>query len=68
MVNAIVGLLVVALLLGALGPTIFQNLSAFATNGNLSATEKAVAAVLGVFVIIGILYGILKLAGVKFGK
>ena len=60
-----IGLLIGTLLLGALGPTIFEKLGEFKDNGNLTATEKAVAAVFGVFVIIGFLVLILKMVGIK---
>lgn len=67
-VSAVVGLLITALLVGALGVTIFSNFSALAADGNLTTTEKAIVGVLGVFVAIGFLYMILRQTGVWSGK
>lgn len=68
MVTYIVEGLVVAIVVGALAPTAFEKLSAFSTNGNLSSTEKSIAGVLGIFLILGLLYGFLRMAGIKLGK
>ncbi len=42
-------------------------LSAFSANGNLSTTEKSIASVLGIFLVLGLLYGFLRMAGIKLG-
>lgn len=65
LVGKIIGLLIIAVVLGALGSTIFQNLAAFASDGNLSTAERAVAAVFGIFFMLGILVLLLRYLGIK---
>lgn len=51
----IVALVTASVLLAALGPTIFSQLSGFANDSSLSTAEKAIAGVLGIFVMVGFL-------------
>lgn len=61
----IVGGLVVAVLLGALAPTIFSSFNGMKSDGNLSTSEKALIGVLPVFFILGLVYYFVNQSGAK---
>jgi len=67
--NWVVGILIMALLATSLLPTVFSNLNTMesdtgANDSNFSAVEVGLISVIGIFIIIGFLYKILKKSGV----
>jgi len=63
--NWVVGLLVTMLLATSLLPTIFGNLNTMENDtANFSVTEIAIISVIGIFIIVGLLYKVLKQSGI----
>lgn len=61
----ITGILVMMLLATSLLPTIFSNLNTMeADTTNFSTVEIAIISVIGIFIIVGLLYKVLKASGV----
>jgi len=62
--NWVVGILIMALLATSLLPTVFSNLNTMESDTtNFSATEIAIISVVGIFIIVGFLYKVLKKSG-----
>ena len=61
----VVGLLVAVLIATALLPTIFSNLNAMESDTtNFSTVEIAIISVIGILILVGFLYKIMKKSGV----
>lgn len=61
----VVGLLVAVLIATALLPTIFTSLNTMeADSTNFSTTEIAIISVIGILILVGFLYKVMKSAGV----
>lgn len=64
-VGYLFNVLFVVLLLSALGTTIFASLNTFKNDGNLTAAEKAMASVIGIFVLAGIVFYFYRESGMS---